>query len=240
MSTRRSANELREQVAAFWTTRPESRPAGTMEVRNEQEHVAWLEALRPLLPAPPADVLDVGTGQGFLSLLLADLGHRVIGIDTAQGMLAASRARAAVRHNPPDYRPGDAVNPPLPVASLDVVSNRQVVWTLLDPATAFRNWYNLLRPGGRILSVHLRQNSPTTGTSYPEEVQAALPSLPLETGGPGVVTRFDPTYPDAVATLAREIGFTDVNLTDLDSVNRFEEALETDRRWLALTGKKPL
>jgi SAM-dependent methyltransferase len=239
VTTDRPANELNQQVSAFWTTRPESRPAGTMEVRNEQEQQAWIDALRPLLPSPPADVLDVGTGQGFLALLLADLGHRVVGIDSAEGMLAASRSRAATRTNPPEFRLGDAVGPPLAESSLDVVSNRQVVWTLLDPAAALRTWLGLLRPGGRFLSVHLHQNSPTTGSNYPESVQAALPALSLEPNGPAVVTRFDRNYPDAVANLARETGFVDVTLTQLDTVNRFEEQIGSDRRWLALTGYKP-
>ncbi len=43
--------------------------------------------------------------------------------------------------------------PPLQPASVDVVSNRNVIWTLLDPRKAFRNWFALLRPGGRILAV---------------------------------------------------------------------------------------
>jgi SAM-dependent methyltransferase len=239
VSTDSPGNELEEQLSAFWTKRPESRPPGTMEVRNEQEQQAWLEALRPLLPPPPAAILDVGTGQGFLALLLADLGHRVVGIDTAEGMLAASRAHTAGRPNPPEFRQGDAVDPPLSPSSLDVVSNRQVVWTLLDPVAAFRNWSRLLRPGGRVLSVHLRENSPTTGCNYPQTVQVALPALRLEPGGAAEVTRFDRNYPDAVANVARETGFVDVNLTDLASVNRFEEELGSDRRWLAVTATKP-
>jgi SAM-dependent methyltransferase len=210
-----------------------------MEVRTEHEHQVWLEALRPLLPQAPADVLDVGTGQGFLALLLADFGHRVIGVDTAPGMVAAAKAHAAGSPNPPEFGLGDAMDPPQPPSSLDVVSNRQVVWTLLDPARAFKNWLTLLRPGGSVLSVHLRQNNFTTGSAYPEAVQAALPALRLEPTGDVVVTRLDRNYPDAVANLARETGFVDVELVSLEAIDHFEAELGTDRRWLALTGKKP-
>jgi SAM-dependent methyltransferase len=229
-------NELQEHLAGFWSKRAESQAPGTMEVRTDQEHQVWLDALRPFLPPPPADVLDVGTGQGFLALLLADLGHRVTGVDTAEGMLTAARAHAAGSASPPEFRLGNAMEPPLEPSSLDVVSNRQVVWTLLEPAKAFKNWLTLLRPGGQLLSVHLRQNSPTTGGSYPEEVQAALPPLRV---GEALVTRTDRNYPDAVANLARETGFVDVTLTSLAGIDRFEEELGTDRRWLVLVGKKP-
>jgi len=210
-----------------------------MAVRNEEEHAAWLESLRPFLPSQPADVVDVGTGQGFLALLLADLGHRVIGVDTADGMLEAARAHAVDSPNPPDFRLGNAMHPPLAASSVDVVSNRQVVWTLLDPAKAFSNWLALLRPGGMLLSVHLRQNSFTTGSQYPDTVKDLLPALRLDPTGTAMAGRADRAYPDAVANLARETGFLDVELTSLAAVDRYEEGIGTDRRWLVLTGKKP-
>jgi SAM-dependent methyltransferase len=210
-----------------------------MAVRNEEEHLAWMESLRPFLPPAPADVLDVGTGQGFLALLLADLGHRVIGVDTAEGMLEAARAHAAGSPNRPDFRLGNAIDPPLASSSVDVVSNRQVVWTLLDPAKAFSNWLALLRPGGMVLSVHLRQNAFSTGSQYPDAVKDLLPALRVDSRGAATATRADRNYPDAVANLARETGFLDVELTSLQAVDRYEEGIGTDRRWLVLTGRKP-
>jgi SAM-dependent methyltransferase len=131
------------------------------------------------------------------------------------------------------------MEPPLPPASMDVVCNRQVVWTLLDPARAFNNWLALLRPGGRLLSVHLRQNVFTSSGNYPQAVSAVLPPLRLEPSGEAVVTRYDRNYPDAVANLARETGFIDVTLTRLVAIDRFEEEIGTERRWLVLTGVKP-
>ncbi|HYW90596.1 MAG TPA: class I SAM-dependent methyltransferase [Chloroflexota bacterium] len=239
MSDDSPASGLQEQLSTFWSGRAASRPAGTMEVRNDEEHAAWMESLRPFLPSAPVDALDVGTGQGFLALLLADLGHRVIGVDTAAGMLEGARGHAVNSANPPDFRLGNAMYPPLQPASVDVVSNRQVVWTLLDPAQAFRNWLALLRPGGIVLSVHLRQNASSTGSQYPDEVKDRLPALPIDATGVVKATRADRNYPDAVAHLARETGFLDVVLTSLAAVNRYEESIGTDRRWLVLTGKKP-
>lgn len=51
-----------------------------------------LPALRDLLPAPGHRTLDLGCGEGRLTAILASLGHRVVGIDTAPTMvrLAAS------------------------------------------------------------------------------------------------------------------------------------------------------
>ena len=98
----------------------------------------------------------MGAGTGFLALLLAELGHRVTGVDLAPGMLALARAKAArlpagaVR---PVFAPGDAVDPPLPAGSVDAVISRHLLWTLTEPQRAFANWRRLLRPGGRVVAI---------------------------------------------------------------------------------------
>jgi hypothetical protein len=90
-----------------------------------------------------------------------------------------------------------------------------------------------------VLSVHLRQNSFDTGSQYPDAVKDMLPALPLDSTGESKASRADRNYPDAVANLARETGFLDVRLTSLEAVDRYEEGIGTDRRWLVLTGRKP-
>jgi hypothetical protein len=45
------------------------------------------------VPPATADVLDVGTGTGFLALLPVELGHRVTGSDLSQDMVAVARAK---------------------------------------------------------------------------------------------------------------------------------------------------
>src|SRR5215472_8651986 len=65
--------------------------------QRPQEQAAWAATLRHLLPAPPAAVLDMGAGTGFLSLLLAAQGYQVTAADISPGMLARLRAKAADR-----------------------------------------------------------------------------------------------------------------------------------------------
>lgn len=112
------------------------------------EQAAWIGELRRLLPAPPARVLDLGAGTGFLSLPLAALGHDVTALDVAPAMLARLTAKAAQRGLPITAMLGDAAQPP--DGPFDVIIERHVVWTLTDPSAALRAW-RAAAPQGRLV-----------------------------------------------------------------------------------------
>src|SRR4051812_11781452 len=52
-----------------------------------------LAQLKPLLPEPPARVLEAGCGRGALAVALQDLGYKVTGVDRNAEMAAAARER---------------------------------------------------------------------------------------------------------------------------------------------------
>jgi 2-polyprenyl-3-methyl-5-hydroxy-6-metoxy-1,4-benzoquinol methylase len=82
---------FQDEITRFWDTRPESYDQAVFHgLRNEREKAVWLSTLRALVADAPRDVLDAGTGTGFLALLLAESGHRVTGIDLSEGMLAVA------------------------------------------------------------------------------------------------------------------------------------------------------
>jgi SAM-dependent methyltransferase len=235
-STTSSRAGLQDRINEFWTWRGDSRQPGDLAIRNDDELKTWMSVVQPLLPPAPAEVVDLGTGQGFLALVFAALGHKVRGFDLAQGQLDRAREYAANSSNPPEFGIGDAGAPPLDAASVDGLASRDVLWTLLDPATAFRNWFKIIRPGGRLLVFHGVTINPndtlgtkSRGDSLYNDAEVSANLLPL---------RHQPTLDPAVP-LALQAGFQDVQITQLGAIEEFVRGFEGKQMvWLVLTAKR--
>ncbi|USQ87448.1 class I SAM-dependent methyltransferase [Streptomyces phaeoluteigriseus] len=120
-------------------------------LRAPDVRAAWADRLRDWLPDRPGDLLDLGCGTGSLSLLAAEGGHRVTGVDLSPAMVDRARNKLAGRNAV--FLVGDAAAPPVGEERFDAVLVRHVLWTLPDPGRALRHWRDLLRPGGRLVLV---------------------------------------------------------------------------------------
>ncbi|MER7776117.1 class I SAM-dependent methyltransferase [Streptomyces sp. NPDC096191] len=120
-------------------------------LRDPDVHRAWAARLVSWLPARPGDLLDLGCGTGSLSLLAAEQGHRVTGVDRSPAMVKLARTKLAGRDAV--FLEGDAAAPPVGEQRFDAVLVRHVLWTLPDPGRALSRWRHLLRPGGRLVLV---------------------------------------------------------------------------------------
>ncbi|MEU2567545.1 class I SAM-dependent methyltransferase [Streptomyces althioticus] len=120
-------------------------------LRDPEVRAAWAARLKEWLPERPGDVLDLGCGTGSLSLLAAEQGHRVTGVDSSPAMVELARQKLAGRHAV--FLTGDAARPPVDGERYDAVLVRHVLWTLPEPDKVLRRWRDLLRPGGRLVLV---------------------------------------------------------------------------------------
>jgi ubiquinone/menaquinone biosynthesis C-methylase UbiE len=204
---------VQDRINQYWTRRaPAFDDYQQRPERLAADHRTWTAIWTTALPPVPLDVLDVGTGCGQVAMILAELGHRVTGIDLSEGMLAQARRHAGTIANGPDFRLGDAVHPDLPAGTFDAVTNRYLMWTLREPKTAVTNWIRLLRPSGTIAVVDSAwfpeglENAPEDlACSYDAEVRAALPLA----GAKSI---------DQTAEVLDAAGFKDITITPLTAI----------------------
>lgn len=95
-------------------------------------------------------ILDLGTGAGTLSLLMAEMGYDVVGLDISDNMLSEARRRASMQGLKVELRKGDAEDPPFDDETFDAITFRWLLWTLPNPNKALKEWKRILRPEGRI------------------------------------------------------------------------------------------
>jgi ubiquinone/menaquinone biosynthesis C-methylase UbiE len=146
--------------------------AGTAEVREtiyrldgplrwalgENEELADRACL-----APPARVLDVGAGTGYLALPLGRrVGERgeVICLDTSPELLATLARKAARQGLLGRLRCvcDSALAIPLPAGELDAVASSYLLHELGDEApAALAEMHRVLRPGGRLVLADYRR-----------------------------------------------------------------------------------
>ncbi len=94
------------------------------------------------------DVLDLGCGPGFYTMMFRNKGLNVIGIDYSEMMIEEARKNAAEKGIDADFRVMDAQNMVFPDSSFDLVVSRDVFWCLEHPEKAYSEILRVLRPGG--------------------------------------------------------------------------------------------
>jgi len=96
-------------------------------------------------------VLDVGCGDGVLSVRLAEAGGNVTGLDTDPAMLTAARQRGSASGAIVTFVEGDARSVPLADSSFDVVVAVTVLCFVAEVERVVKEMARVLRPGGRLV-----------------------------------------------------------------------------------------
>ncbi len=146
-----SNRDLRDEIRDYWSDRAATFDAEPGHRIHEGAEMAAWEALfrRHLGAGQGRDLLDLASGTGEIARLCRRLGFSVTGLDWSEPMLDRARTKL------PEvtFLQADAERTMLPDACADVIVTRHLVWTLVDPAAAFAEWFRVLRPGGTLLVV---------------------------------------------------------------------------------------
>jgi ubiquinone/menaquinone biosynthesis C-methylase UbiE len=133
--------DVKRRIKEYWDNRGESYDRSPGHVCLPD---VWRKVLSEVFDGKMR-ILDVGTGTGFLALILAELGHEVVGLDLSEGMLRVARKKAEQRGLKIQFKLGDAENLPFKDESFDAVICRHLIWTLPNPKSALEEWARVAR-----------------------------------------------------------------------------------------------
>ncbi|MCK8782688.1 class I SAM-dependent methyltransferase [Rhizobium sp. NTR19] len=155
MDASKSNYSIRDEIRDFWSERAATFDESVgHEIFSEAERKGWQRLIRKHLgEGKGRAALDIACGTAVISHLMNDAGFKVTGLDWSDAMLSRARAKAKKRRSDIQFVIGDAENTMEPKDSYDVITNRHLVWTLVDPPAAFREWFSVLKPGGKVLIV---------------------------------------------------------------------------------------
>ena len=145
----------KEEIRTYWDARAGSY---THEFGhgffNPSEFDFWTTLVEQNLPRLQGRAaLDLGTGPGFMALVLSRLGFQAVGLDVSEAMLDCARKNAVQAGLSAEFRQGDAEAPFFPPLSFDLIICRHLMWTLTEMARTLGVWNELLRPGGALIII---------------------------------------------------------------------------------------
>jgi SAM-dependent methyltransferase len=189
--------------------------------------------------APGAAILDLGCGPGRVSVPLARMGYRVVGVDMQEGYLARARDLAAREHVAVDLRRGDVAELALDAefdAVLCVFTSFGYFAEPSEDGRVLDAAWRALRPGGRFLLetahrdgvvrlVRAREARAADGRTWREEprfdpvsgVLEARWSITSAAGTRSYTSRMRPYSATELRDMLARAGFRDVRFhRDLD------------------------
>jgi SAM-dependent methyltransferase len=117
--------------------------SGQVEIEHYHRYLLAREFCRDL------DVLDVASGEGYGTALLAQVARTAVGIEIDAEVVAAARVEFRQPHL--KYEQGDARNIPLPDASVDVAVSFETLEHFAEQEKFLSELRRVLRPSGLLI-----------------------------------------------------------------------------------------
>ncbi len=140
-------NSVEKVIGDFWDNY-----SSEFDGEHDTENIdVWKKYLEELMGADKNKVvLDMGAGTGFLANMTAELGYTSIGVDISRKMLEYAVDHADKKKVSAAYMYGSILDLPFMDNTADYVINARVLWTLVEPDKAIKEWARVIKPGGSI------------------------------------------------------------------------------------------
>ena len=216
-------NERLERMGSYWDD-----AALKFDKQHDTEDLdRWRKVLSELLGDDRSkNVLDLGTGTGFLANMCAELGYPTVGMDISTGMMSYAARHAMQRGVSVMYMTGSALDLPLMDCTVDYIVNARLLWlwTVEESEQALRSWYRALRPGGRFF-----------GFVRMEEGVGMKVTGNMIKGVADVMESFVVAM-DELEQLVKKCGYEDVEIRKLEGLTRSD--FPDYDPWYVITGKR--
>jgi ubiquinone/menaquinone biosynthesis C-methylase UbiE len=161
--------------------------ADWLERREREQEEEPERALEALDIARGSTVADVGAGSGYMTVRLAARvgpSGRVFANDLQPQMLALLKSRLdRQKITNVTLVQGEAADPKLPPASLDLILMVDVYHEFSEPQQMLRRLYGSLKPGGRLVLLEYRKEDPSVPIRPEHKMSVAEVRLELEAEG---------------------------------------------------------
>jgi SAM-dependent methyltransferase len=134
-----------QRPAAVWSSGGERYDEISRGISDSIEH-----CVRRLMPKPGEKILDLATGTGWTSRVVARRGAKVIGVDIAADLVAAAVENAKAEGLNIEYQIGDAESLPFADGEFDAVISTCGIMFASRPEAAAAELARVCRKGGRI------------------------------------------------------------------------------------------
>lgn len=217
-----------KKIEEYWDER-----STTFDSEHDTEKLdVWKEFLLEILGTDKRKtVLDLGTGTGFLANMTAELGFLSIGVDISEGMMSYGVEHAREKGLNTVFMRGSALEQPFMGETVDYIVNARLLWTLVEPEMAVKEWNRVLKPGGKAFSFH-RMKENVGMTSY--NVYSDEPEV-------NEALKIDGAKIEELISLMESNGYEDVKIVKLPETAKDEtvKAEEWYEPWFVLCGTKP-
>ncbi|MCR5493900.1 MAG: class I SAM-dependent methyltransferase [Streptococcus sp.] len=146
--------DIQERINHYWSRRADEFGDARYSDMKSKKRENWTKLISEHLPEKEKiHALDLGTGAGFFSFILRDLGCCVTGIDYSDAMLRNARKNCKrLGFDEIQFLQMDAQNLQFEDGTFDFIFTRNVTWTLPDPAKAYQEMCRVLAPGGKLMN----------------------------------------------------------------------------------------